>query len=152
MNPNLFKVAEVQLIYKTKIKPGELLKIGSSKDAFDIIKNYIDLSEQEHIERVYIILLNRANKVLGINKIADGAQSGCIIDPKIVFQNVLKSNAASFILWHNHSSGNLKPSKADINISEKLKQGSKLLDVSFLDHLIISSDDKFYSLADNGQL
>ena len=149
MNPNLFKVAEVQLIYKTKVKPAERLKISSSKDAFEIIKNYIKLEEHEHIERVYIILLNRANKVLGINKIADGAQSGCIMDPKIIFQNVLKSNAASFIIWHNHPSGNLKPSKEDINISEKLKQASKLLDVSFLDHLIISNDEKFYSLADN---
>jgi DNA repair protein RadC len=149
-NKNVFKVCEVETIYKSKVKASERPTIKSSKDAFEVIKSFIDLDEQEHKERVYMILMNKANKVLGIQKIGDGAISGCVIDVRLVFQTALKTNATGFILWHNHPSGRLQPSEADKDITRKLKNGARILDFSFLDHLIIDSEGNFYSMADSG--
>ena len=145
-----FKAAEVQLIYKSKVSPWERPKIESSRSAHDVIKNFINLDEQEHIERVYVMLLNKSNKVLGISKVSDGGVSGCLVDPKVVFQYALKANASGLILWHNHPSGNLTASEADKALTKKLQDAGKTLDISFLDHIIIDSFGGYLSLADEG--
>lgn len=86
------------------------------------------------------MLLNRMNKVLGIYLISVGGFAGTVCDPKVVFQAALKTNASSIILAHNHPSGNLKPSDADLQLTEKLKKGGKLLDIAVLDHLILTEE------------
>ena len=98
------------------------------------------------------MLLNRANRVLGLASLFKGGGSGTVIDQRIIFQYSLKANAHSIILAHNHPSGNLKPSEADITITNKVKQSAGLLDINLLDHLIISPDRCFYSFADEGLL
>jgi DNA repair protein RadC len=107
-------------------------------------KNTIELQEE-----FKILLLNRANVVLGVYSMSKGGVSGTFVDAKLIFSVALKCNASSIILAHNHPSGNLNPSQADKNITKKLVSAGKYLDVSILDHVIITKDD-YYSFADNG--
>ena len=99
-----------------------------------------------------IILLNRASRVLGIADLSTGGTNGCLLDLKIVFQYAIKANASSIILAHNHPSGNLKPSDADLIITRKVNDAARLLDIQLLDHLILSPEDNYYSLSDEGDL
>jgi len=94
-------------------------------------------------------LLSRANKVLGIVDISTGGIAGCIADPKIIFGTALKASASSLILSHNHPSGNLRPSQADISLTKKVKAGGELLDIAVLVHIIMTSEG-YYSFEDEG--
>lgn len=95
------------------------------------------------------MLLNRANKVIGILKLSTGGTSATIAEPKLVFASSILSNASSIILAHNHPSGNLTPSQADIDLTKKLKEAGKFLEIPVLDHLIVTSEG-YYSFADEG--
>jgi DNA repair protein RadC len=153
-NENIFlsNIAEVKISYSTKLKSSERKTITNSRDAYEIFQLIWDFGTIEYVESVKLMLLNRANKVLGIAAISTGGISGSVIDPKVIFQFALKANASGIIIAHNHPSCNLKPSEQDISITRKIKDGSKLLDISLLDHLIISANDGFYSMADEGVL
>src|ERR1035438_8616297 len=129
------QITEITVTYHNKIKPSARMKITSSKNAYDLlINNWSD--NIEYVEEFYIILLNKANKVLGISKISEGSMSSCLVDPKRVYQVALKSNAASLILSHNHPSGSLLPSESDQKITRKIKEAGMLLEINVLDHLI----------------
>jgi DNA repair protein RadC len=144
------QVAEIEITYKNSVRPSERLKITSSKDAFELLKSLWS-DKIEYVEEFYVLLSNKANKVLGITKISEGGTSGCLVDPKRIFQTALKSNASGIILSHNHPSGNLQPSEADCKITRKVKEIGYLLEISALDHLIVSLDG-YYSFADEGSL
>jgi len=144
-----YEVAEVQLVYKTKVKASDRPQIKVSVDAYQILQEHWNYEIIEFIEEFKIILLNRANRVLGIIPISLGGTSGTVVDPKVVFAAAIKSASSQIILVHNHPSGNLKPSEADINLTRKLKEGGKLLDIEVLDHLIITKDG-YLSLAEEG--
>ena len=90
--------------------------------------------------------------VLGIASLFKGGVVGTIIDPRVIFQYALKTNAAQIILAHNHPSGNLKPSDADISITKKIKEGGIHLDINVLDHIILTVDERYYSFAEEGEL
>lgn len=105
----------------------------------------------DRIEEFLVLCLNRANRILGWAKISQGGLSGTVADPKVIFQVALKSNACSIILAHNHPSGNIQPSEADIQLTRKLRDAGVLLDLPVLDHLIITSEG-YYSFADEGLL
>ena len=123
-------------------------KISSSKDIFNLLSPYfVDLLHEEF----WIILLSRANKVLQKVLISKGGQAGTIADPKIIFKAALEGNAANIILAHNHPSGNLKPSQADIQLTKKLQEAGKLLDLQVFDHLIFT-ERGYFSFADEGLL
>jgi DNA repair protein RadC len=98
-----------------------------------------------------VILLNRAHRVLGIYELSTGGVTGTIADPKLVFTAALKANACSLVLSHNHPSGNLRPSKADEELTMKIKEAGKFLDIQVLDHLIVTSEG-YFSFADEGLL
>lgn len=102
-----------------------------------------------HVESFKVILLNRANKVLGVSNISKGGVAGTVADVKVIFQTALKANASSVILAHNHPSGNTHPSDNDIKLTRKLYAAGKTLDISVLDHLILT-DSTYYSFADEG--
>jgi DNA repair protein RadC len=89
--------------------------------------------------------------VLGISEISTGGFAGTVADPKVIFSIALKACASSIILSHNHPSGNLKPSQADLNLTRKIKSGGELLDIAVLDHIILTSDS-YFSFADEGIL
>jgi DNA repair protein RadC len=144
------KVAEVKLSYKTKIKASERIQITSSETAYKVLKPYFD-EEMEYKELFYVIYLNRANKVLGVHKISEGGCSGTVADGKIIFQGALLANAQAIILAHNHPSGNTKPSKQDIELTKKIAEFGKYIELPVLDHVILT-EESFYSFADNGQI
>jgi DNA repair protein RadC len=139
----------VQLIYKSKVKASERPKITKSSDAFQVLKKHWNLETIEFIETFKVMLLNRANRVLGIIEISTGGMAGTIADPKLVFVAALKSAASSIVLAHNHPSGALTPSQADINLTRKLKSAGEYLDIAVVDHIILTSES-YFSFADEG--
>ena len=102
-------------------------------------------------EEFWIILLNRANGLIKKEQISSGGISGTVADPKIIFKAALDQYASSIILIHNHPSGNLKPSRADMELTEKMKTAGKLLEIPVLDHIIFG-DEGYLSFADDGML
>jgi DNA repair protein RadC len=145
------EVSEIQLSYKPKVKPSARPKINSSKEAYEILIRYWDDSKIDFVEQFKVILLNRANRVLGIYEVSTGGISGTVADPRLIFAAALKTNSSSVILCHNHPSGNLSPSHQDINLTHKLKEAGKFLELPVLDHVIVTSDG-YYSFADEGLL
>ena len=123
-------------------------KVTSSQDAYQYL--YPLLADLPHEEFV-VVLLNRGNKIMTHKTISRGGVSGTVADAKIIFQIALEKLASSIILAHNHPSGNLTASQADIRLTEKLKEGASLLDLQVLDHLIIG-DENYLSFADDGLL
>jgi DNA repair protein RadC len=150
MQPNLFNsnLAEIQVSYKSKVKFSEMRKIVSSKDAEEIFR-IVWSDSMELREEFYMLLLNRANKVLGYYRLSEGGTSGTVVDPKLVFSVALKCHASSIILSHNHPSGNTQPSQADLSLTKSLVSGGKFLEISVLDHIIVTSES-FFSFADEG--
>ena len=123
-------------------------KISKSQDAFEIFHSLMgDLPYEEF----WLLLLNRANRVVRKVKISEGGISGTVVDPKKIFQICLEQHATSVILGHNHPSGAVTPSEADNKITKKIKDCGLLLDVAVLDHIIVG-DDRFYSFADEGTI
>lgn len=123
-------------------------KIACSRDAFEIFHSV--LGDQPY-EEFWVILLNKANKVIRKCSISEGGVSGTVVDPKKIFKIALDHHASSIILGHNHPSGNIQPSEADKKITKKIRDAGIMLDVAVLDHLIIG-DGKYYSFADEGVL
>ncbi len=123
-------------------------KITSSHDAYDAIYSYLADSEYEEF---YVILLNRANDIISIQKISEGGTSGTVVDPKKVFKLALNYQASAMILCHNHPSGNMKASHQDKVITKKLKQSGDLIEINILDHIIVGNG-KYLSFSDEGLL
>lgn len=141
------QVSEIQISYSANIIGKE--KVSNSSDLFNIVHNQWNKDTIEMYEEVKILLLNRANKVLGIYALSKGGLSSSVVDIRIILSIALKALASSIILIHNHPSSNLKPSKSDIDITRKLKSACELLDIVLLDHLIVTKGD-YFSFADNG--
>ena len=141
-------LAEITASYKSKVKYCDMKMVTSSNDAEAIFRE-IWSEGLELREEFYILLLNRANKVLGYYRVSEGGTTATIVDPKLVFPIALKCNANGIILAHNHPSGNVKPSNEDRSLTKKLVEGGKLLDITVLDHLILSAES-YLSFADEG--
>ncbi|WP_460638475.1 RadC family protein [Larkinella harenae] len=124
------------------------LRITSSRDAYQEIKPH--LLDKPH-EEFWILLLNRANEVIRPVQISSGGVSGTVADPKLIFKHAIDQLASSVILIHNHPSGNLTASQADRDLTRKLKEAGKILDIPVLDHLIFT-DQAYLSFADEGML
>ncbi|MBA3970682.1 MAG: DNA repair protein RadC [Bacteroidetes bacterium] len=123
-------------------------KITTSKDVFDIMHPImVDLPHEEF----WLLILNRANLVIKKEMISSGGVAGTVVDTKIIFKAAIENYASSIIISHNHPSGNLKPSEADIRITKTIKEAGKLMEIPLLDHLIIT-EEGFYSFADEGIL
>ena len=143
--------SEVELIYKSKVKASQRPQINSSKDAYEVLIKCWDEGKIEFVEQFAILLLNRANKVLGVYKVSSGGVTGTVADPKQIFTAALKANACSLVLSHNHPSGNLKPSRQDEELTRKIKEAGSYLDIKVLDHLIVTNES-YYSFAVEGLL
>lgn len=147
----LLMVSEIEVSYQPKFKASERPKVSSSKDAYNILFQNWDQGKIELKEQFFILLLNRANRVLGMTEISSGGMSATVVDPKLVFGVALKCCASSLILCHNHPSGSLTASHEDILLTNKLVQAGKLLDLKILDHIILSKEG-YLSFADQGLL
>ena len=126
----------------------EKKKITSSQDLFEYFSGILGDSNYEVF---YILLLNRANKVIREIMISEGGLSGTVADPKKIFKIALEYNASGIILCHNHPSGNIQPSDADIKLTKKLRNAGEMLDLPVIDHIIIG-EENYYSFADENTL
>jgi DNA repair protein RadC len=133
---------------RKEMSPAHRTKIESSRDVFELMKP--ELIDKGH-EEFWIVLLNRANYVLKKQTISSGGISGTVADPKLIFKIALDHLASAIILVHNHPSGNLQPSEADIRLTHKLRKSGELLEIAILDHIIFT-DHNFLSFADENLL
>ena len=149
---NFFKmntIKEIRVSYSSG--NNDKIKITNSKDSYELLKSCWSMNTIELQEEFKILLLNRNHQVLGIYPLSKGGVSGTLVDAKLVYSVALKCNASSIIVVHNHPSGNLKPSEADLRLTKKLKQAGAYLDITLLDHLIITKNG-YYSFSDESQM
>ena len=123
-------------------------KVGSSREAYDAIS--VDLMDLPR-EEFWALFLNRANRLIRKQRISEGGVSGTVADPKVIFKGALDHLASGIIVAHNHPSGNLVASQSDIDLTKKLKEAGKFLEIQLLDHLIICGP-KYFSFADEGMM
>jgi DNA repair protein RadC len=123
-------------------------KITSSRDVFEQVSS--DLMDLPH-EEFWIILTNRANRIVKKQQISSGGVAGTVADPKLIFKLAIAELASGLILAHNHPSGNLYASQADIALTKKIKEAGNLLEIQLLDHIIVAGK-RYFSFADEGML
>lgn len=138
---------EVMLAYRKYVKV-DFDSIRYAKDAFEFIRKYWE-NDIELRESFYIIALNSSNKILAYSKLFTGGINSTIVDVRIIMQFLLQVNATCFIICHNHPGGRLEPSQVDVQMTKKIVEASKIMDIPLYDHLILTKED-FYSFADNG--
>lgn len=122
--------------------------VNSSKDIAAFLRHQFRFKKQEIFA---VVFLNRSNRINHVEVISEGGITGTIADPRIILKKALDYEAVNLILCHNHPSGNLKPSKADEELTEKIKSAAQFFDIKLLDHIIVS-EDGYYSFADDGLL
>jgi DNA repair protein RadC len=147
----MIKVAEIEISYKPikAIKP----QIENSQKAYDHLLQFFTKETLAIQEQFVIMYLNNANRIIGMYRVSKGGITETVVDPRIVLGTALKIAATGIILAHNHPSGQLKPSQADLAITKKIKGAAEFIDIRVNDHIIISGiDDDYYSFADNGDL
>lgn len=143
-------VREAKTVYSTDktIQRKKITSSGQCRDIFNaLIGDKIELQEV-----FYIMLLNRANEVIAVQKISEGGQAGTVVDTKRIIKSACDLLACAVIICHNHPSGNLKPSNEDIVITNKIKEVLAMIDIKLLDHLIITGDYSYYSFSDEGMM
>jgi DNA repair protein RadC len=144
-----FKVAEISVTYRPAIANKPV--VVTALDAYILFKDFFDEDTINLQEKFMVMYLNKANRVLGIYPMSIGGITGTIADIRLILAIALTTAATGMILGHNHPSGNMKASKADIDLTARIKEGAKMLDILLLDHLIISPVDReFYSFAEQG--
>lgn len=149
--PDWYYVAELELVYKSKVKPSQRPQVSSSRDIYRLLIGLWNPDKIEMLEEFKVLFLNRANKVLGVMDVASGGITGCVADPRIILAAAVKANAVNIVMAHNHPSGSIKPSRADEQLTQKIKEAARWMDITVLDHLIIT-DGEYYSFADEGLL
>lgn len=142
---------KISLSFDKKVKKSELRTITGAESCVDILREVFNKDTFDWTEEVVMLCLNRANKVVGFYKVSNGGLSSCILDPRVIFTIALNCGANSIILSHNHPSGNRVPSVQDKDITNKIKEAGKLLDIGLLDHIILT-DDNYYSFMEEGYL
>jgi DNA repair protein RadC len=149
MKKTLLNVSEIKVAYSTSNTPK--VKIKSVEDAYDVLLASWNLDTIELQEEFKILLLNRANEVLGIYPLSKGGITGTVVDQRLIFAVALKCNATGIIISHNHPSGKLLPSEADITLTKSIGKCADLLEINLLDHLIVTKNG-FYSFSNEGKL
>lgn len=132
------------------MKKADRIQIRTSEDSWNALRQIWDHDTLDYREMFIALYLNRCNHVLGYRIISIGGTAGTVVDVKQILAIAIKSNASSIVLAHNHPSGQNQPSSHDIELTKKIKAGGELLDISVLDHLILTSDSDYFSFADEG--
>ena len=144
-----YKVGEVELIYKSTSKSRN--KIYGSEDAYKYLLPTYKKGTICYKEYFKVLFLNQANQVLGYTLISEGGITETSVDVRVILQAALLTNSVDIILAHNHPSGNLKPSRQDMEITKQVKDAARLMRITVTDHLILT-DAGYYSFSDEGQL
>ncbi|MDN4012000.1 JAB domain-containing protein [Chryseobacterium gambrini] len=142
------QISEIQVSYSPNIID---TIVSTSEISYKVALNNWNIDTIEMFEEVKIMFLNNALKIIGIYSLSKGGISSSIVDIRLILSVALKSVSTHIILIHNHPSTGLKPSKADMDITSKLKAACGFLDIKLLDHLIINKES-YYSFADEGLL
>lgn len=129
---------------------GEGVKLSSSRDAYEVL--YKEFQPEMNIREIFCVLsLSASNKVTGIMRISEGSTRATLVDPKLIGKFLCDKLAQSCIIAHNHPSGNLRPSEADITMTKKIAKGLAFLEIKLNDHIIIT-EDAYYSFSDEGMM
>jgi DNA repair protein RadC len=144
------QIREVQVSYQPL--GGTLFQVRSSQSAYDYISRAYDESTIGLYEEFMVLLLNRANRVLGCLKLSRGGLTGTVVDLRILYGTALKAMASGIIIAHNHPSNNLRPSDEDEDLTKKIRDAGKLFDINLIDHLILGTDGSYVSFTDEGWL
>ena len=150
MRKTLHGVSEIEISYRPAI--GSKPEVTSSSDAYLILKEYYPEKQIALKEYFVVMYLNQANRVIGVQKLSIGGLTSAIADVRLLFGTALKILATGLVISHNHPSRNTRPSLQDRNLTKQVKEAGKLLDIKLLDHLILTPDDQYISLADTGDL
>ncbi len=152
MNTTNFKVAEIQMTYKNPANILDRPKIMHSLDTVQLMREVEDMQVNiDYKELFYAIYLNQSNRILSVAKVSEGTLTHCLVNIRQIIQGALLQNATAIILCHNHPSGEIKASNADIQVTEKIQQAAAFFDIIVLDHIILSSFN-YSSFADEGLL
>lgn len=143
MTKNNPAISEIKLTYTRKVKANERPIIVCPEDAYKLFRDNWDDMTINLQEEFKILLLDRNNAVMGIVPISKGGVSATIVDAKLIFGAALKARSCSIILGHNHPSGNIKPSLADRELTERLSKAGNYLHIPIVDHIIVA--DKGFS-------
>ena len=144
-----YTVGEVELSYKPKFK--NIYKVISSEDAYKYLLPTYREGTICYKEYFKVLFLNQANQVLGYTLISEGGITETSVDVRVILQAALLTNSVALVLAHNHPSGNLKPSRQDMEITKQVKNAAQLMRITVLDHLILT-DAGYYSFSDEGEL
>jgi DNA repair protein RadC len=148
---HLLTILEITVQYQPK--KADRPKITTSYEAMTIARYFFPSETIELQERFISIYLNRANKVIGVYVVSIGGITGTVADIRLIMAVALKVAATSIILVHNHPSGNLVPSKADLEMTRKIKVAASYMDIQVTDHLILSPEEGFYySFGEEGMI
>ena len=142
-------VAEIKLTYSTAIPPEDRRVVVTPDDLYDVLREWWDWESVELYETFFVLLMDRQNRIIGIYKHTKGGSSAVMVDTKLIMAAALKCNANCIVLAHNHPSGSLKASAADITATMALATLGKLQNIPVLDHIIISPFGGYYSFAEH---
>ena len=143
---DLTSLSEVEIRYKLKVRPKDRPRVAM--EAYKLIRPFFEGCLHHH-EEAWIMLLNRNLKVLGVARLSVGNQENTIIDPRTVLQLMLKTNAASSIIFHNHPSQNLTLSSKDLKVTRNIMEACRLLNMACLDHVIVG-EESYSSYSEGG--
>lgn len=139
--------------YTLKAKPTqrETRELNNSQDTFEELRNIYNPDTATIYETAYVLYLNQSNRIKGFMKLSEGGMTNVIVDPRLVMMGALGCSATSIVLSHNHPSGNPRPSEDDRKLTQKLMAACKLMDISFIDHIVIGAG-RYYSFRDHGEM
>lgn len=144
-----YKSSLPEITLKYKKGDQKKVQITRASDAAELLKTFYDQDIIELTESFIVLFLNRNNNTIGWFKMSQGGLNGTVVDNRLILVTALNCGAHAIIVSHNHPSGNTQPSQADINMTKNLKSACETLDIKLLDHVIITEDNGFYSMADN---
>lgn len=140
---------EIEIRYKSKTKASDRIKITSPITGADVFREMFNADTIDYQEEFIMLLMNRANQVIGYYKVAQGGMVATVVDVRTIFSVALKAGATNIMIAHNHPTGNVRPSDADKRITEQVRNAGKIMDIHLLDHIIITGED-YYSFANEG--
>jgi DNA repair protein RadC len=149
MKKQIIQVAEISVSYRAAIANKPSIKCAI--DAYIVLREFFSDDTIQLSEQFMVMFLNKANRVLGVYPVSVGGITSCIVDLRLILSIALTTLATSLLLCHNHPAGSLKPSQNDIDVTHKIKEAAKYLDIYVQDHIIFTFEPgKYYSFADDG--
>jgi DNA repair protein RadC len=146
-----YKGAFPEITLKYKKGDAKKFKVTNSRVGAEVVREIMNEDTLELQEEFVVIFLNNANNSIGWMRLSVGGMTGTLVDIRLLFVTALKCGAVSIIIAHNHPSGSLKPSKSDLSLTNKIKEGGEFLDIKLLDHFIITKES-YYSFSDECKL